>query len=168
MFFNPFSPKESFADDENNLNVISYHDVFRLHRKYLMAHNFKTKFKNFSKNSLSTLHSNIRSINKNSESFSEFYSKVNDINSAICCSETWTSEEDINKNSTFALKICNVPHQVRISWKGEELCTFIHDSLCYKLRKDLSINSEAIESLSIEISNKKAHLQTSSWRHEII
>ena len=33
---------------------------------------------------------------------------------------------------------------------------FIHESLCCKLRKDLSINSEAIESLSIEISNKKA------------
>ena len=30
------------------------------------------------------------------------------------------------------------------------------ESLCYKLRKDLSINTEAIESLSIEISNKKA------------
>ena len=29
-------------------------------------------------------------------------------------------------------------------------------SLCYKLREDLSINSKAIESLSIEISNKKA------------
>ena len=29
------------------------------------------------------------------------------------------------------------------------------ESLCYKLRKDLSINSEAIEPLSIEISNKK-------------
>ena len=29
-------------------------------------------------------------------------------------------------------------------------------SLCYKLRKDLSINSEAIVSLSIESSNNKA------------
>ena len=36
------------------------------------------------------------------------------------------------------------------------MCIFIHESLCYKLRKDLSINSEAIESLSIETSNKKS------------
>ena len=36
------------------------------------------------------------------------------------------------------------------------LYIFIHESLCHKLRKDLSINSEATESLSIEISDKKA------------
>ena len=47
-------------------------------------------------------------------------------------------------------------HQVRNSRKGGVLCIFIRESLCYKLRKDLSINSEAIESLFIEISNKKA------------
>ena len=47
-------------------------------------------------------------------------------------------------------------HQVRNSRKGGGLCIFIQDSLCYKLRKDISINSEAIKSLSIEISNKKA------------
>ena len=47
-------------------------------------------------------------------------------------------------------------HQVRNPHKGGRLCIFIHESLCYKLRKDLVINSEAIESLSIEISSKKA------------
>ena len=47
-------------------------------------------------------------------------------------------------------------HQVRNSRKGGGLSIFTYESLCYKLRKDLSINSEAIESLSIEISNKKA------------
>ena len=46
-------------------------------------------------------------------------------------------------------------HQATNSHKGGELCIFIHESLCCKPRKDLSINSEAIESLSIEISNKK-------------
>ena len=76
--------------------------------------------------------------------------------SVICFSETWASEENINKNSTFRLKNYNVIHQVRNSRKGGGLCIFIHEPLCYKLRKDLSINSEAIEPLSIEISNKKA------------
>ena len=47
-------------------------------------------------------------------------------------------------------------HQVRNSRKGGGLSIFIHESFCYKLRKDLSINSAAIESLSTEISNKKA------------
>ena len=75
---------------------------------------------------------------------------------SICFSETWASEKNINKNSTFQLKNYNVIHQVRKFCKGGGLCIFIHESLCYKLRKDLSINSEAIESLSIEISTKKA------------
>ena len=127
-----------------------------LDTQYLMPDKFKTNFKDFSKNSFSVLHLNIRSINKNFEAFTEFYSKLNYIFSVICFSETWASEENINKNSTFQLKNYNVIHQVRNSRKGGGLCIFIHESLCYKLRKDLSINSEAIESLSIEISNKKA------------
>ena len=63
---------------------------------------------------------------------------------------------NINENSNFQLKNYKVIHQVRNSRKGGGLCIFIHETLCYKLRKDLSINSEAIESLSIEISNNKA------------
>ena len=47
-------------------------------------------------------------------------------------------------------------HQVRNSCREGGLCIFIYESLCYKLRKDLSINAEAIESLSMEISDKKA------------
>ena len=46
-------------------------------------------------------------------------------------------------------------HQVRNSRKGGGYI-YLYQSLCYKLRKDLSINSEAIESLSIEISKRKA------------
>ena len=62
----------------------------------------------------------------------------------------------MGKNAIFQLKDYNAIYQVRNSHKGGGLCIFIHESFCYKLRKDLSINSEAIESLSIEISNKKA------------
>ena len=108
-----------------------------------------TNFKDFSKNSFSVLHLSIRSINKNFEAFTKFYSKLNHILSVICFCETWASEENINKNSTFQLKNYNVIHQVRNSRKGGGLCIFIHESLCYKLRKILSINSETIESLSV-------------------
>ena len=114
-----------------------------------MPDKFKTNFKDFSKNSFSVVHLNIRSINKNFESFSEFYSKLNHVFSVICFSETWTSEENINKNSTFQSKNYNVIHEVRNSHKGGGLYLLIHESLFYKPRKDLSINSEAIESLSV-------------------
>ena len=114
-----------------------------------MPYKFKTNFKDFSENTFSALHTNIRSINKNFEALREFYLKLDHIFSIICFSETWTNEENINKNSTFQLKKYNVIHQVRNSRRGVGLCIFIQESLCYKLRKYLSINSE-------EISNKKA------------
>ena len=68
-----------------------------------MPDKFKTNLKTFS-----VFHLNIRSINKNFEAFSEFYSKLNHIFSVICFSETWASEKNINKNSTFQLKNYNV------------------------------------------------------------
>ena len=117
--------------------------------KYLMPDKSKTNFKDFSKNSSSVLRLNVRNINKNFESFTEFYLKLNNVFSVMCFSVTWISEENINKNSTFQLKIYNVIHQVKNPPKGGELCIFIHELLCYKLRKDLSITSEAIESLPI-------------------
>ena len=84
-----------------------------------MPDKFKTSFKHFSKNSFSVLHLNIRSINKTFEGFSEFYSKLNHVFSVTCFSETWASEENINKNSTFQLKNYNVVHQVRNLAKEE-------------------------------------------------
>ena len=46
-------------------------------------------------------------------------------------------------------------NQVKKSGKGGGVCTFIHESLDYKVRKGLFIHCDAIESLSIEICNRK-------------
>ena len=89
-----------------NPDVNFYHDVSVLDTQYLMPDKFKAKFKDFSKNSFSVLHLNIRSINKNFEAFTEFYLKLNHIFNVICFYETWASEENINKSSTFQLKTC--------------------------------------------------------------
>ena len=62
---------------------------------------------------------------------------------------------NINKNSSFQLPNYNTEHQIRKSGKGGGVCIFIYESLDYKLRKDLSINCDAIESLPIEICNRK-------------
>ena len=139
MFLNPFSTRECIVDNDHDPDVNFYHDVSMLDTQYLMPDKFKTNFKDFSKNSFSVVHLNIRSINKNFEVFTEFYLKLNYIFSVICFSETWASEENISKNSTFQLKNYNVFHQVRNSCKGGGLYIFIHEPLCYKLRKDLSI-----------------------------
>ena len=111
-------------------------------------------FNDFSKNLFSVLNLNTRRINKNFEYFSDFYATLNHIFSVICFSVP--SEENISKNSAFQLKNYNVIDQVRNSRKGGALYIFIYKSLCYKLNKVLSINSEAIESIFKAISNKKA------------
>ena len=76
MFFNPFSTKECILDNDHDPDVNFYHDVSMLDTQYLMPDKFKTNFKDFSKNSFSVLHLNIRSINKHFD-FTEFYSKLN-------------------------------------------------------------------------------------------
>ena len=72
MFFNPFSTKERFADNDHDPDVNFYHDVSMLDTQYLAPNRFKTNVKDFSKKSFSVLHLNIRSINKNFGAFTEF------------------------------------------------------------------------------------------------
>ena len=76
MFFNPFSTKECIVDNDHDPDVNFYHDVSMLDTQYLMPDKFKTNFKDFSKNSFSVLHLNIRSINKNFKAFTEFYGSI--------------------------------------------------------------------------------------------
>ena len=79
-----FFTKECIVDNDHDPDVNFYHHVSMLDTQYLMPDKFKTNFKDFSKNSFSVLHLNIRSINKNFEAFTEFYSKLNYIFSVIC------------------------------------------------------------------------------------
>ena len=89
MFFNPFSTNISFVDNEHDPNVNCYHDFSMLDTEYLTPDKFNINVKDFFKNSFSALHLNLGSINKNFESFSEFYPKLNHILNLICFSETW-------------------------------------------------------------------------------
>ena len=60
---------ECFADNNHDPDVNFYHDVSMLDTQYLVPDRFETNVKDFSKNSFSVLHLNIRSINKNFEAF---------------------------------------------------------------------------------------------------
>ena len=61
-----------------------------------------------------------------------------------------------NKNSNFQLSGYQVLHQTRKDRKGEGVCVFVHENLNFKLREELSIKCDAIQSLSIEISSTKS------------
>ena len=94
-------------------------------------------------------------MNKTFEVFQDFYKFLNTKFSIIYLREKWANDSDINQNSLFQLEGYIPVHQIRKSRQGEGIVIFIRDSLLYKLRNNLSINCEDIESLSIEILNSQ-------------
>ena len=82
------STYESFINNENDPDVNCCNDVFTLDIQYLAPDKFQRNFKPFSKQPLSILHLNIRSINKNFEAFKQFYLSLNFNFSIVCFSET--------------------------------------------------------------------------------
>ena len=87
---------------------------------------FVKVFECLCKNGFSVLHVNIRSINKNFETFKNFYSKLNCTFSVICFSETWATDNSICNDSNFQIENYTVLHQVRESRRGGGLSIFVH------------------------------------------
>ena len=107
------------------------------------------------KNGFSVLHVNIRNINKNFDTFKNFYSKLNCTFSVICFSESWATDNSICNDSNFQIENYTALHQVIESGRGRGLSIFVHKEIYFKPRTDLSINSNDVESLCIEIHLKK-------------
>ena len=104
---------------------------------------------------LSLFHLNIRSLSKNFEDLKFFLSQLCYQFSVICLSETWC-KEDMKKNSVYQLPNYKIVYQNRACKdKGGGLCMYIHDSLKFKIREDLSLNTNDIESISVEIEQQK-------------
>ena len=47
-------------------------------------------------------------------------------------------------------------HQVRRTGKGGDIAVFLHESLTFDIRHDLSVNNANIEAMCVEIINKKS------------
>ena len=126
LSYNPFSIHKSSINSEHDPDINFYQDISSLETHYCNPNDFKNNFQSFLKDSFSVLHFNIRSMNKNFESFKEFDAKTKFKFSIVCFSETWVDDISFSKNLSF------------------------------KIREDLSINYDANQSLSIEISSTKS------------
>ena len=129
-------------------DISFYQDISSLETHYCSPNDFKNNFQSFLKDSFSVLHLNIRSMNKNFESFKEFYLKIKFKFSIFCFSETWVDAYLSAKVRIFSFQI------IRSYIKQEKIVrekefVFVHESLSFKLREDLSINCDAIQSLSL-------------------
>ena len=104
---------------------------------YISPDDFSGNFKDFTENSFSVLHLNIRSLNKNFESFAELYKSLSFKFSIICFSETWSNDENLDKNSLFQLEGYSLLHENRKYCAVGGVAIFVHGSLCYTKRNDL-------------------------------
>ena len=73
--------------------------------------------------------------------------------SAICLSETWYQPHETS-NSNLQIPGCESLHQTRKNRRGGGHCIFLLESLSYKVRDDLAVNSSAIECLCVEVFDK--------------
>ena len=140
MCFNPFLANDSLNDSNQNPDVNFYNNISSLESNYLSPSEIDKNFQNFSKESFSVLHLNIKSMNKNFEAFQGFYKSINTKFTIIRFTETWANDSDINQDSLFQLEGYIPVHQIRKCCKGGGIVIFIHDALLYKLRSGLIIN----------------------------
>ena len=101
------------------------------------------------------LHLNIRSFQKNFDSLLNLLMTLKFEFKVICITETWCSDNSMNHN-LFKLPQYKNIHQVRRAGKGGGIAVFLHESLTFNMRHDLSVNNANIEVLYVEIINKKS------------
>ena len=86
--------------------------------------------------------------------------------SIICLSGTWWDDLSTIQKSLFELPNYKSNHQARCDRKGGGVSNYVHKSLDFKIRPDLSINNVNIESITIEIvsDNKRNVLVNALFR----
>ena len=146
---------DNFFNFEGNLDIKFSSYISPLDTKYFNTKKIREGFECLCKNGFSVLHVSIRSINKNFETFKNFCSKLNCTFSVICFSESWATDNSICNDSNFQIENYTALHQVIESGRGRGLSIFVHKEIYFKPRTDLSINSNDVESLCIEIHQEK-------------
>ena len=101
------------------------------------------------------LHLFIRSLQKNFDTLFTLLMTVKFEFKVICITEAWCSDNSMNHN-LFELPQYKSIHQVRRISKGGGIAVFLHKSLTFNIRHDLSANNADFEALCVEIINKKS------------
>ena len=68
--------------------------------------------------------------------------------------ETWF-DKATNKNSFLERKNYSALHKTSKNQKEDGICIYIHKSLKFNVRDDINVFNESVETLTIEILNKK-------------
>ena len=117
--------------------------------------NFKVFSRQLKEKAFSICHLNIRSLSTNIDKLKEFLASLNGSFRVVVVTETWC-DETANKNSLLEIPNYSALHKTRKNRKGGGICIYIHKSLKFNLRDDIDIFNESVETLSVEILNKKS------------
>ena len=108
------------------------------------------------KNAFSALHLNIRSMQKNFESFKNLIEQTGQTFSIICLTETWLTNEAFHADTNLHLHDYIGTHFERTTGKkGGGLCIFVHNSIPFRIRNNFSVSDADHETLFIELENKR-------------
>ncbi|XP_065679652.1 uncharacterized protein LOC136094047 [Hydra vulgaris] len=152
--FNVFETANNILNDFCDVDTQIF-QVNNFDSPYFNIKNFKIELQTF-KNNFMAIHINIRSINKNFDKLKHFLTDCNYSFSMICLTETWCSDESIQKNSNFQIPYYKLLSSERKADKrGGGIATYIRNDQAIKARKDLSISDSSCEVLTIEITNSK-------------
>ena len=110
---------------------------------------------------------NIRSLHKSFEGLVNFLEMLNFEFNVISIKETWRTDNVENK-VIYKLPNYSSIYQTRSSGKnGGILAIYFHETVTYTVKMDLSINSNDIEALCLEIINREGKniLISAQYKH---
>lgn len=89
-------------------------------------------------------------------SLRNFLIQINQTFKVIVLTETWLTNESFNCDYNYQLTGYKSIHfERKTGKKGGGICAFVHDSLSFKVREDLSVSNNDNEILFLEIENKR-------------
>ena len=159
--FDPFESKDVLLDDSNDPDKNIYNNIQAVDTQYYLPSEFLSLSEKLRINSenFSMIHLNIRSAKKNFEKLKDFLSQTGSFFKVLCLTETWFLDRN-SENSLYQPPQYIAIHQNRSpshkSGRGGGISMYIHDSLNFKSRRDLDINTKTVESLSIALISKKS------------
>ena len=154
-------PKDVLLDDSNDPDKNFYNNIQAVDTQYYLPSELLSLSEKLHVNSenFSMIHLNIRSAKKNFEKLKDFLSQTGSFFKVLCLTETWFDDRN-SESSLYQLPQYTVIHQHRSpshkNGRAGGISMYIHDSLNFKSRKDLDINTKNLESLSIELVSKNS------------
>ena len=157
LVFNPMSsddvkissPLDDIDPDDNFFNELAYHATTLC--KYYNEDKFHTEVSNptsLHKNKFSLLHANLRSMPRNFSAFSDYIDTLKHKWTCIGITETWLTE---NNHDLYNLNGYRFINRHRTNKSGGGVGLFIPENIDFSIRTDLSVYTDVIESLFLEI-----------------